>query len=89
MCDETFWHRSGEDGRRFVDILRAKGILVGITVDRGLAPIPGSDGEEYTQGLDDLPARCTKYYLEGARFAKWCVVNHSLSCSDFNKESRV
>ena len=28
------------------------------------------------QGIDDLDARCAKYYAQGARFAKWRAVLH-------------
>ncbi len=29
-----------------------------------------------TQGMDDLDARCARYYAQGARFAKWRAVLH-------------
>merc|ERR1712137_1441901 len=71
MYDATFWQKSA-DGTRFVELLQNKGILVGIKVDKGLAVMPGSQtGEQWTKGLDDLQARCKKYYENGARFAKW------------------
>jgi hypothetical protein len=36
-----------------------------------VVPLPGTDGETETQGIDDLGKRCAKYYEQGARFAKW------------------
>ena len=36
----------------------------------------GTNGECVTQGIDDLDARCAKYYQQGARFAKWRAVLH-------------
>lgn len=40
-----------------------------------MVPIPGTDNESSTLGLDGLGARCDKYYEAGARFAKWrCVL---------------
>jgi fructose-bisphosphate aldolase, class I len=48
------------------------GILPGIKVDTGLQTLP--TGETTTQGLDNLAQRCTEYYKQGARFAKWRAV---------------
>jgi len=36
-----------------------------------LVPIPGTNGETVTQGLDNLDKRCAEYYQLGARFTKW------------------
>jgi fructose-bisphosphate aldolase class I len=73
MFEETLYQKAA-DGRQFVDILKAQGILPGIKVDTGLQFLPGSDGETTTQGLDNLGARCRDYYKQGARFAKWRAV---------------
>ena len=59
------------DGRQLTDLLRDKGIVVGIKTDKGVKPLAGTDGESVTQGLDDLDKRCQHYYKLGARFAKW------------------
>lgn len=45
-------------------------------VDKGIKPLAGTNGECVTQGIDDLDARCAKYYAQGARFAKWRAVLH-------------
>ena len=36
--------------------------------------IPGTDGENFTAGLDTLAARSAEYYKMGCRFAKWRAV---------------
>ncbi len=45
-------------------------------MDKGVKPLFGTNGECVTQGIDDLDARCAKYYAQGARFAKWRAVLH-------------
>ena len=75
LFEETLYQKA-DDGTPFVDILKAKGILPGIKVDKGIKPLFGTNGECVTQGIDDLDARCAKYYAQGARFAKWRAVLH-------------
>ena len=73
MFHETFYQKT-DDGTTFVDSLKAKGIIPGIKVDKGVIALAGSEGEGTTQGLDDLNARCAQYKKDGAQFAKWrCV----------------
>jgi len=73
LYEETLFQNAA-DGTPFVKILQDRGIVPGIKVDKGVAPIPGTDGETFTQGLDGLHDRCKKYYEQGARFAKWRAV---------------
>ncbi|KYR01731.1 fructose-bisphosphate aldolase [Tieghemostelium lacteum] len=73
LYEETLYQKM-EDGTPFVDVLKSKGIQIGIKVDKGTQPIPGTDNETSTQGLDGLGDRCKKYYEQGARFAKWRAV---------------
>ena len=40
-------------------------------MDKGLVPLPNSNGESWCQGLDGLAQRTAEYYKAGARFAKW------------------
>lgn len=75
LFEETLYQKA-DDGTPFVDILKSKGILPGIKVDKGIKPLAGTNGECVTQGIDDLDARCAKYYQQGARFAKWRAVLH-------------
>jgi len=70
MFEETTMHKT-TGGQGFCDLLRSKGILCGIKVDKGQAPIPGTDGETFTKGLDDLHDMCKRNYERGCRFAKW------------------
>ncbi|XP_063038715.1 fructose-bisphosphate aldolase A-like [Melospiza melodia melodia] len=45
------------------------------TVDKGVVPLAGTNGETTTQGLDGLMERCAQYKKDGAGFAKWrCVL---------------
>lgn len=73
LFDETVYQKT-KDGKRFTELLKEKGILPGIKVDSGTIPILGTNGETFTQGLDNLGKRCAKYYEEGCRFAKWRAV---------------
>lgn len=73
MFEETLY-QSAADGTPFVDVLRRQGIVPGIKVDTGLAALARTASETWTTGLDGLPARCAKYYEQGARFAKWRAV---------------
>ena len=42
-----------------------------IKVDKGLKPIPGSEEESYTDGLDGIGERLDEYRNNGAEFTKW------------------
>jgi len=75
LFEETLLQNS-DDGTPFVDILKSKGIIPGIKVDKGIKPLAGTNGECVTQGIDDLDVRCARYYQLGARFAKWRAVLH-------------
>lgn len=73
LFDETI-RQSSTDGTPFTAMLQSKGIVPGIKVDKGTTPIPNSEGEMVTQGLDGLAERLAEYYELGARFAKWRAV---------------
>lgn len=71
---ETLYQKA-DDGTSFVDVIKNKGITVGIKVDKGVVPLAGTNGETTTQGLDGLSERCAQYKKDGADFAKWrCVL---------------
>lgn len=75
LYDSTL-RESTDQGVPFVDVLTARGIVPGIKVDMGTKPLPGFEGEVYSQGLDGLGDRLKEYHTLGARFTKWrCVVN--------------
>lgn len=73
LCDETLRQRLA-DGRPFPDGIADRGVLPGIKVDTGTAPLAGAPGETVTTGLDGLPDRAAGYRELGARFAKWRAV---------------
>jgi len=73
LFEETL-ESSAKDGTAFPKLLQNKGIIPGIKVDRGVVPLPGTDDEKDTQGLDDLGKRLEKYKEIGAQFAKWRAV---------------
>uniref|UniRef100_A0A224XR74 Fructose-bisphosphate aldolase n=1 Tax=Panstrongylus lignarius TaxID=156445 RepID=A0A224XR74_9HEMI len=68
-------YQNADDGTPFVELLRSKGIIPGIKVDKGVVTLFGSEEECTTQGLDDLGERCATYKNDGCHFAKWrCVL---------------
>nr|XP_009936570.1 PREDICTED: GPI transamidase component PIG-S-like [Opisthocomus hoazin] len=74
---ETMYQKA-DDGTPFVQMIKDKGIVVGIKVDKGVVPLAGTDGETTAQGLDGLSERCAQYKKDGADFAKWrCVLKIS------------
>jgi len=73
LFDETL-RQSASDGRPFVDVLAAAGVVPGIKVDKGAKPLPFAPEETITEGLDDLRERCAEYRSIGARFTKWRAV---------------
>ena len=70
LYDSTM-RESTDQGIPFVDVLAARGIVPGIKVDMGVKPIPNTNGEVVTRGLDGLEDRLKEYYEIGARFTKW------------------
>merc|ERR1712160_49215 len=74
MFDETVRDTTADGSKKFVEVLRGRGIHCGIKVDKGLNVIGGTDEETSTQGLTDLGKRCAEYYALGCRFAKWRAV---------------
>ncbi|KAG2458680.1 fructose-bisphosphate aldolase A-like [Polypterus senegalus] len=71
---ETLYQKN-DAGVLFPKVIKDKGIVVGIKVDKGVVPLAGTNGETTTQGLDGLSERCAQYKKDGADFAKWrCVL---------------
>jgi len=74
LFHETLYQKAA-DGTPFIDLIRQRGIIPGIKVDKGVKDLFGSEGEGTTQGLDDLDKRCQQYKADGCQFAKWrCVL---------------
>jgi fructose-bisphosphate aldolase class I len=71
--DETV-HQKTAAGEAMPALLIRQGVIPGIKVDRGVAPLAGSPGEFVTEGLDQLRERLRDYRSLGARFAKWRAV---------------
>ncbi len=73
LYDETI-RQANREGKLFRDVLKEKGIIIGIKVDTGAKDFPFFPGEKITYGLDGLDDRLKEYYEMGARFAKWRAV---------------
>ena len=54
LFDETLRQSSLADGERYPDYLKNLGVIPGIKVDKGAHPLPGSEEEKVTEGLDGL-----------------------------------
>ncbi len=79
LFEETL-HQTTSTGIPFPELLVKNGILPGIKVDKGLAIIPNTQDEQFTQGLDGLAERLADYKKKGAVFAKWRAV-YSISAT--------
>jgi fructose-bisphosphate aldolase class I len=73
LFDETIRQKAA-DGRPFADVLKSRGIIPGIKMDKGTIAMPGFPDEKITAGLDGLRERLKEYRDLGARFAKWRAV---------------
>lgn len=68
-------YQKADDGTPFAELLKQRGIIPGIKVDKGVVNLMGTEDESTTQGLDDLAQRCAQYKKDGCQFAKWrCVL---------------
>jgi fructose-bisphosphate aldolase class I len=74
LTEDTQLTLKCDDGTRVADLLTAKGILMGVRVDKGVKPLHGTIGEGVTQGIDELDVRVKHHYEQGFRFAKWRAV---------------
>uniref|UniRef100_A0A8D8PTJ1 Fructose-bisphosphate aldolase n=1 Tax=Cacopsylla melanoneura TaxID=428564 RepID=A0A8D8PTJ1_9HEMI len=83
LFHETLYQKA-DDGTPFVELLKQRGIIPGIKVDKGVVPLMGSEDECTTQGLDDLGARCAQYKKDGCHFAKWrCVLKINVNTPSY------
>jgi fructose-bisphosphate aldolase class I len=73
LFDETIREWTMQ-GKTIPEILRERGILPGIKVDKGTVPMANFPGEKLTLGLDNLRERLAEYHALGARFTKWRAV---------------
>lgn len=70
LFEETLGQTTS-DNTPFPELLKSRGIIPGIKVDKGLVNLAGSDNEQITEGLDGLALRLENYKAQGAQFAKW------------------
>jgi fructose-bisphosphate aldolase class I len=73
LFDETIRQKTST-GVAMPQLLEALGVVPGIKVDAGTAPLPAFEGEKFTLGLDGLRERLAEYVKLGARFTKWRAV---------------
>lgn len=73
LFDETIRQKT-RDGQPLVELLKGRGMIPGIKVDKGTTAIPGSPQEKVTEGLDGLRSRLAEYAQLGAKFSKWRAV---------------
>jgi len=74
LHNETLYQKNDQEVP-LLDIIAELGIVPGVTLDKGWVELAGTDGREvFTQGLDDLDARCKEYKRLGCQFAKWRMV---------------
>lgn len=70
LFEETVGQQTS-DGMSFVEYLKSRGILAGIKPDKGAKPLPGFEGQTFTQGLDGLRERLAAFAEQGLSFTKW------------------
>lgn len=70
LFEETINQRTSDD-MLFVEYLTAHGILAGLKPDKGAKPLPGFEGQTFTQGLDGLRERLVDAKEKGISFTKW------------------
>lgn len=80
LFEETFANQD-QNGKTVPEIFLANGILPGIKVDKGLHPLPNTQDEQVTLGLDDLEERLATFKTKGAKFAKWRNVYRITDCT--------
>jgi len=74
LFHETLYQKA-DSGKTMAQVIKDRGWVVGIKVDKGVVPLAGTNGETTTQGLDGLYERMAQYKKDGADFAKWrCVL---------------
>jgi fructose-bisphosphate aldolase class I len=88
LFEETL-NQTASTGQPFPELLKKLGIIPGIKVDKGLTPLPNTQDEQCTQGLDGLDERLAAYKVQGARFAKWRAVYTISATTPSNLAVRV
>lgn len=73
MYEETI-SQNNFNGTPFPELLKSKGIIPGIKVDKGTVDLANFPGEKITEGLDGLKERLEKFKEMGLEFTKWRAV---------------
>lgn len=73
MYEETI-SQNDFNGTPFPELLKSKGIVPGIKVDKGTVDLANFPGEKITEGLDGLKERLEKFKEMGLEFTKWRAV---------------
>lgn len=60
-----------DEGQPLVELVKARGMIPGITPSAGLAPLAGAQDEVIGSGLDGLRERFAEYAKMGFGFSKW------------------
>lgn len=68
---EEVLRQTSRDSILFTNLVRPRGISVGVKVDKGTVTLPNFKDEKVTEGLDGLKARLEQYKWLGAVFTKW------------------
>ncbi|MCH7641050.1 fructose-bisphosphate aldolase class I [Patescibacteria group bacterium] len=74
LFDETLRLSSLAQGKPAAKILKEKGIIPGIKVDKGAKDLANFPGEKITEGLGGLRERLKEYADLGTGFTKWRAV---------------
>lgn len=71
ILDEAVTALRTDEGQPLVELVKARGMIPGITPSTGLAPLAGAHGEVIGSGLDGLRERFAEYAKMGFGFSKW------------------
>jgi fructose-bisphosphate aldolase class I len=91
LCDETI-RQVSRKGMPIPDLMKGRGIAIGIKVDEGLEPLSPGSKEEVTKGIEHLEGKLPEYVVFGAEFAKWratIVIDGATLPSDEDIETDV
>lgn len=74
ILNDEIIRQKTSDGKSFPDLLKEKGVLTGIKVDKKAHDMANYPGEKIAEGLDGLRDRFIEYKGMGAEFAKFRAV---------------
>ncbi len=74
ILNDEIIRQKTSNGVGFADLVRERGVIPGIKVDKKAYDMANFPGEKIAEGLDGLRDRFAEYKGIGARFAKWRAV---------------